>query len=96
MDYVDCVFSTKESHQTAEANQLKNLALRQAFGISEFYVDGSSFDPNRKAKEEAAKVLAQKKYECVHILEIYLITVYFNPIYCDIDFEYLFSNVHLF
>jgi serine/arginine repetitive matrix protein 2 len=54
---------TKASHQVAEANQLKNQAIRQAMGISDFYVDGSSFDPNRKAKEEAAKALALKKYK---------------------------------
>ena len=42
----------------AEANQEKNEKLRSAFGLSEFYVDGSSFDPERKAKEEAAKAKA--------------------------------------
>ena len=52
----------RETHQLAEANQEKNLKLREAFGLSEHYVDGSSFDPERKAKEEAAKALAQKQY----------------------------------
>ena len=58
------LFSSKETHQVAEANQEKNSKLRDAFGLSEFYVDGSAFDPNRKAKEEAAKaaVAAQKEY----------------------------------
>ena len=48
----------------AEANQEKNAKLRDAFGLSEFYVDGSAFDPDRKSKEEAAKaaVNAQKQY----------------------------------
>jgi serine/arginine repetitive matrix protein 2 len=50
--------------QIAEANQEKNKRLKEAFGISEYYVDGSSLDPNRKAKEDEAKAvaMAQKKY----------------------------------
>jgi hypothetical protein len=42
----------------------KNKRLKEAFGISEYYVDGSSLDPNRKAKEDEAKAvaMAQKKY----------------------------------
>jgi len=38
--------------------------LKAALGLSEHYVDGSSFDPNRKAKEEAARALAmaQEQY----------------------------------
>lgn len=57
-------FRAKETHQIAEATAEKNARLKEAFGISEYYQDGSSFDPNRKAKEEAAKALAmaQKKY----------------------------------
>ena len=51
-------FRARETHQLAEANQEKNLKLREAFGLSEHYVDGSSFDPDRKAKEEAAKAAA--------------------------------------
>lgn len=38
-----------ETHQLAEANERKNERLRAAFGISEGYVDGSSFDPARRA-----------------------------------------------
>mgnify|MGYP001794210727 CR=1 FL=1 len=62
--------STKDTHQLAEANQQKNDKLREAFGLSEFYVDGSSFDPNRKHKElEAkAKAMAQKSYQYVSTL----------------------------
>jgi len=54
----------KQTHQIAEATAEKNARLKEAFGIGEFYQDGSSFDPNRKAKEEAAKALAmaQKQY----------------------------------
>ncbi|KAI8782950.1 serine/arginine repetitive matrix protein 2 isoform X6 [Biomphalaria glabrata] len=53
----------KETHQLAEANQEKNARLKEAFGLTD-YVDGSAFDPDRKAKEEAAKAaaMAQKKY----------------------------------
>ena len=53
----------KETHQLAEANEAKNRQLRAAFGISEFYVDGSSLDPSRKAKEEAARTLAMATKE---------------------------------
>ena len=57
-------FRAKETHQIAEATQEKNARLKEAFGLGEYYVDGSAFDPDRKAKEEAAKALAmaQKKY----------------------------------
>ncbi|XP_021346348.1 serine/arginine repetitive matrix protein 2-like isoform X2 [Mizuhopecten yessoensis] len=61
------VYVAKESHQLAEATLQKNARLKEAFGISDQYVDGSSFDPDRKTKEEAAKALAmaQKKYSIV-------------------------------
>jgi len=54
----------KETHQLAEASQARNEQLRAAFGLSEYYKDGSSLDPQRKAKEQAAQELAavQKKY----------------------------------
>lgn len=60
-------FSVRETHQIAEAQQEKNAKLREAFGISEFFVEGSSLDPNRRAKEAAAKAAAeaQKKYTLV-------------------------------
>jgi serine/arginine repetitive matrix protein 2 len=59
--------TAKASHQLAEASQARNENLRQAFGISEFFKDGSSFDPERKAKELAAKNLsiATKKYSLI-------------------------------
>ena len=62
------IFRAKETHQIAEANQEKNKKLKEAFGISDYYVDGSSFDPNRKAKEAEAKAkaMAQKKYAYVY------------------------------
>lgn len=39
----------------AEANLEKNDRMKEAFGISKYFVDGSSFDPARKEKEAAAK-----------------------------------------
>jgi len=51
----------KETHQLAEANQEKNQKLRDAFGLSQYYVDGSSLDPQRKAKEDAAKAAEEAK-----------------------------------
>jgi len=45
----------RETHQIAEAQQEKNAKLREAFGISEYFVEGSSLDPQRRAKEAAAK-----------------------------------------
>lgn len=59
--------TAKASHQLAEASQARNENLRQAFGISEFFKDGSSFDPERKAKELAAKnfAIATKKYSII-------------------------------
>lgn len=47
-----CIFSVRETHQIAEAQQEKNAKLREAFGISEYFVDGSSFGSDRKAKED--------------------------------------------
>jgi len=66
--YVTCICDrAKETHQIAEASQARNDQLRAAFGLSEFYKDGSSLDPQRKAKEQAAEALAaaQKKYAYV-------------------------------
>lgn len=51
-------YSVRETHQIAEAQQEKNAKLREAFGISEYFVEGSSFDPDRKAKEDLAKSTA--------------------------------------
>lgn len=41
-----------ETHALAAANQQKNDRLRAAFGISNDYVDGSSFHTDRKEKEK--------------------------------------------
>lgn len=51
-------FSLKDTHQFADEQLKKNARLRDAFGISEFFIEGSSLDPERKTKEAA---LAQLK-----------------------------------
>lgn len=55
----------KETHQIAEAQQEKNAKLREAFGISEYFVEGSSLDPGRHAKEAAARAAQQPRYQLV-------------------------------
>jgi serine/arginine repetitive matrix protein 2 len=62
-----CDFSVRETHQIAEAQQEKNAKLREAFGISEYFVEGSSLDPQRHVKEAQAKSAAEqsKKYTLV-------------------------------
>lgn len=49
----------RDTHQIANAQQEKNAKLREAFGISDYFVEGSSFDPDRKAKEDVARSNAQ-------------------------------------
>lgn len=48
----------RDTHHIAEAQVEKNARLREAFGISEYFVEGTSFDPERKAKEDLAKSIA--------------------------------------
>lgn len=55
------LFSARDTHQIAEAQQQKNAKLREAFNISEYFVEGSSFDADRKAKEDLAKSVALQK-----------------------------------
>ena len=43
----------KETHQIAEAQQKKNKQLKEAFGISEGFIEGSSF--YRGPEQEANK-----------------------------------------
>lgn len=50
--------AVRETHQVAAAQKEKNDKLRAAFGISEYFVEGTSFDSDRKAKEELAKSTA--------------------------------------
>lgn len=54
-------YAVRETHQVAAAKHEKNAMLRSAFGISEYFVEGSSFDADRKAKEELAKSAALQK-----------------------------------
>lgn len=54
-------YSVRETHQIAAAKHEKNAMLRSAFGISEYFVEGSSFDADRKAKEELTKSAALQK-----------------------------------
>lgn len=49
------------THEIAQAQQQKNARLREAFGISDYFVEGTSFDPERKAREELAKSEALQK-----------------------------------
>lgn len=53
-------YRVKETHEIAEAQLRKNEKLREAFGISEHFVEGSSFDPERHAKEAAAKAALEE------------------------------------
>lgn len=50
--YLALFNSVTETHALAAANQQKNDRLREAFGISSDYVDGSSFHPDRKEREK--------------------------------------------
>jgi len=49
----------KDSHQELLAQKEKNERLKQAFGLRDDFVDGSSFARNRDAKTEDIKVYKQ-------------------------------------
>jgi serine/arginine repetitive matrix protein 2 len=53
------------THQIAAASMDRNKKLREAFGISADYVDGSSMDPLRKQKEIDARAAAKLKYNII-------------------------------
>merc|ERR1712087_280619 len=57
----------KDTHEVAQAQQEMNEALRVALGLSEYFVDGSSMDPTRQAKEDMAKAkaMASQNYAIV-------------------------------
>ncbi|RWS11741.1 nucleolar GTPase/ATPase p130-like protein [Dinothrombium tinctorium] len=57
------VNNVKETHQMAEMNQERNDKLKNALGISPYFIEGSSLDPDRKAKEALAKSEEMQKYE---------------------------------
>lgn len=42
------IFSVRETHQLAEAQQDKNARLREAFGISSSFVEGTSLQSGRR------------------------------------------------
>lgn len=59
--FLSLFHSLKETHEIAQAQQQKNAKLREAFGISEYFVEGTSFDADRKAREDLAKSEALQK-----------------------------------
>ncbi|XP_035785988.1 uncharacterized protein LOC118463498 isoform X1 [Anopheles albimanus] len=61
MQAMHSVVSVRETHHIAQAQQEKNAKLRDAFGISQYFVEGTSFDQDRKAKEDLAKSEALQK-----------------------------------
>lgn len=48
----------KDSHKRAQAQKEKNERLKAAFGIAPEFVEGSSFNENRQAIEEANRFVA--------------------------------------
>ena len=48
----------KDSHKMAQAQKEKNERLKAAFGIAPEFVEGSSFNENRQAIEEANRFVA--------------------------------------
>lgn len=71
--------SVKETHQMAEANQEKNMKMREALGISQYFVEGSSLDPARKAKEAAAAAAEEAKKKYAYVLQFIII---FHSLFC--------------
>lgn len=55
------IYRLAGTHEIAQAQQQKNARLREAFGISDYFVEGTSFDPERKAREDLAKKEANEK-----------------------------------
>jgi serine/arginine repetitive matrix protein 2 len=55
------VYKEHQTHLIAEAQKEKNARLKDAFGISQHFVEGSSFDGNRRELEEAAREEARNK-----------------------------------
>merc|ERR1711934_701990 len=58
----------KDSHKMAQAQKEKNERLKAAFGIAPEFVEGSSFNENRQAIEEANRIereARQKKYDLI-------------------------------
>ncbi len=53
--YKDLTTSSVDSHHMAAVNEQKNEKFRNAFGISQEYIGGSSFDANRQAIKAAER-----------------------------------------
>jgi hypothetical protein len=60
---------TKDSHQELAAQKEKNLRLKNAFGLGDDFIDGSSFSRNREAIEKAEKEM-KKNYKMVSSDEV--------------------------
>lgn len=73
----------RETHEIAQAQQQKNAKLREAFGISDYFVEGTSFDPDRKAKED----LAKSSRKCLKCNEFEQHVIIFNLITTEIQLE---------
>lgn len=54
-----------ETHHQAKANIEKNERLKSAFGISDNFVEGSSFDPDKRAKDAEKNAENEKTYAMV-------------------------------
>ena len=61
--YAHLPYRSNATHILAAAKQIQNEKVRNAFGIGDFYVEGSAMDPDRKEKEALAKKIATKKYK---------------------------------
>ncbi len=58
--------TSQRTHELAEATEQKRKQLRDAFGIREDYVDGTSFDPVQQAVRAAqSKAEKEEKIEYV-------------------------------
>lgn len=53
--YLPRFYSVRETHAVAEAQQEKNARLRNAFNIAPEFVEGTSLNPERRARDQAAK-----------------------------------------
>ena len=90
----------------AELNEKKNERLRAAFGISDSYVDGSSFDPQRRAREAKQPApeppkpyrYTRPRNQCqllVLILSTLLCFIYFGGLSLPKLFRFCFSQVEM-
>lgn len=59
------ISSGSETHKLAEANDMKNRKLREAFGLGEFdpAIRAKQIEEERRMRAEHEKELRQKKYQ---------------------------------